>query len=78
MAASKNLSPEQRSERARQAALAMHAQGKTNTDGARAAWFARFERDVDPEGVLSEDERACRAVAAMKAHVARRKAGGPA
>ena len=48
----------------------MHAQGKTNTGAATAARRARFERQVDPDGVLSPEERAKRAHHAMKAHMA--------
>ena len=42
-------------------AHALHAQGKTNTEPAREAFFARFERQVDPEGILSDSERLKRA-----------------
>lgn len=47
------------------------AKGKTNTLPARQAFDARFEKEVDPEGVLSPPERAKRALAARKAHFAR-------
>jgi hypothetical protein len=46
----------------------MHAKGGTNTKPARAAWEARFEREVDPDGTLSPTQRARRAAAAEKAH----------
>jgi hypothetical protein len=55
------------------------------TAPARAAFDARFEQQVDPDGVLSQDERARRADHARRAHfqrlalksaVARRKAAG--
>jgi hypothetical protein len=71
VAASKNLTPEQRSLRARIAGRAAAAQGKTNVKPARAAWLARFERQVDPDGTLPADVRAKRAHHAMKAHMTR-------
>ena len=42
-------------------AAALHSQGKTNTQAAREAFNNRFEREVDPEGVLPEAERQKRA-----------------
>ncbi|WP_243407332.1 hypothetical protein [Frankia canadensis] len=39
------------------------------TAPARAAALARFETQVDPDGVLSADERARRAEYAFKAHM---------
>lgn len=62
------LTPEQRSQQARFAAHAQHAQGKTNTTAARAAFYERFEREVDPNGVLAPEERARRAEHARKAY----------
>lgn len=53
----------------------------------RRAFLARFEHQVDPDGVLTPEERAIRATHLMKAHFqrlalksaqARRKAGGAA
>ena len=41
------------------------------TAPARAAAFARFEREVDPDGVLSPAERARRAESARKAYFTR-------
>lgn len=41
------------------------------TAPARAGFLARFERQVDPEGVLDPKVRAERAESAMKAHMAR-------
>lgn len=41
------------------------------TAAARAALLARFERDVDPDGVLSPGERAARAESARRAFYAR-------
>ena len=63
------LTPEQRTMRARCAAHAMHAQGKTNTKPATDASAARFEREVDPDGVLPPDERARRVEHARKAYM---------
>ncbi len=60
--------PHERVLRARIAAHAMHAQGKTNTAPARAAFRDRFERQVDPDGTLTADERARRAEHARKAY----------
>jgi len=44
---------------------------KETTKNGRAAFLARFEQDVDPERVLSGEERARRAEAARHAHFAR-------
>ena len=63
------LTPEQRTLRARKAAYARAAQGKVDTAPATAASMARFEREVDPEGVLSSAERAKRAEGARKAYM---------
>lgn len=41
------------------------------TAAARRAFMARFERQVDPEGMLSAEERAARADHALRAHMAR-------
>ncbi len=38
---------------------------------ARAGFMAKFEREVDPDGVLAPEERARRADAARRAHMAR-------
>lgn len=65
------LSPEQRSLRARIGAHALHAKvadPKAHTAPARAAFLDRFDRQVDPDGVLSPDERARRAEHARKAY----------
>ncbi len=40
------------------------------TRHARSAFLARFERDVDPEGVLDESERLRRAQTARRAYFA--------
>ena len=69
-----NLTPEQRSLRAR---LAAHTKWSACSDPvaatapARAAFSARFERQVDPDGALPPAERARRAEHLRKAHFAR-------
>ena len=68
-----SLSPAERSLRARLAAYAMHARHdvrRTSANG-RAAFLARFEREVDPDAVLEPSERQRRAQSARKAHFAR-------
>ncbi|SVE22931.1 uncharacterized protein METZ01_LOCUS475785, partial [marine metagenome] len=45
-------------------AAALHAQGKTNTGPATRAAMRRFEKQVDPDGTLSPEERAKRAAQA--------------
>jgi hypothetical protein len=55
--------------RARVAGLSAHAQGKTNTAPARKAFLDRFERQVDPEGQLTPQERYKRAEQAKRAHM---------
>jgi hypothetical protein len=64
-----SLSPSQRRLRAQAAAYAMHAQGKTNTRPATAAQLARFEREVDPDGLLDPVERARRAEFARRSYM---------
>jgi hypothetical protein len=70
---SSGLSPSQRSIRARLAAHQMHARhdGREVTANARKAFVERFERQVDPDGVLPVAERQRRAEHAMRAHMAR-------
>ena len=63
------LSAEQRSLRARIGAYALHAKGGTSTQAATAAFLSRFEREVDPDGLLSPEERRRRATFARKAHM---------
>ena len=41
------------------------------TSPARAAFLARFERQVDPDGLLTPDERRTRAARALRAHMIR-------
>ncbi|WP_432050270.1 hypothetical protein [Verrucosispora sp. NA02020] len=48
------------------------------TAPARTAFIARFERQVDPEGVLPLDERRKRAESAKKAHMLRLAAASAA
>jgi hypothetical protein len=57
--------------RARMAAHLLHAQisdEAEHTAPARAAFLSRFEREVDPEGILDPQERARRAEHAKKAY----------
>lgn len=58
--------------RGRMGAHALHAKydSREVTAPARAAFFARFEREVDPENVLPEAERRRRAEHARKAYYA--------
>jgi hypothetical protein len=88
--ASTSLTPEQRRLRASIAAHTSWAKTEdpsARTRNARAAFDERFEREVDPEGVLPPEERAKRAKNARKAYFAKlafesakarraRKAGG--
>lgn len=69
MGASKSLTPAERSLRARAAAFALHAAGGTSTKAATAAFIARWDRVVDPEGKLDPAERARRAHWALRAHM---------
>ncbi len=64
------LTPAERSLRGRAAAHQLHAthDSRELTAPARAAFLARFEREVDPDGVLPEPERLRRAEHARKAH----------
>lgn len=62
------LTADQRTQRSRVAAYAMHAQGKTNTAPARAAMRRKFELQVDPDGVLPPEELAKRVEYARKAY----------
>ncbi len=55
--------------RARAAAYAQHAQGKTNTGPATAGQLKRFEVEVDPDGLLTSEERARRAEFARKSYM---------
>ena len=71
MSKSLSLTPAQRAVRARQGAYALHAQvtdPTAHTAPARAAFLDRFEREVDPDGVLVPEERSRRAAHARKAY----------
>lgn len=72
-AAHSSLTPEQRSQRAKIAARARWANSDTEkgTRPAREAFLARFEAQVDPDGVLDPRERARRAESAKRAHFQR-------
>lgn len=68
-----SLSASQRSQRA---AIAAHtkwskADRTEGTSAARAAFLERFEREVDPDGVLDPVTRAQRAESAKRAHFQR-------
>ena len=65
------LTPEQRTLRARLAAHTMHsrvADERAHTAPARAAFNARWEKEVDPDGILPPAERSRRAEHARKAY----------
>lgn len=68
-----SLTAAQRSQRARLAAHSRWSQcdRSAGTQPARDAFMARFEREVDPERVLSPDERARRATSARRAYFQR-------
>lgn len=70
---SSGMFPSQRTLQARLAAYAMHARhdGREVTANARKAFTERFEREVDPDGVLPVAERQRRAEHAMRAHMTR-------
>jgi hypothetical protein len=73
-AAQSASSPARRALRARMAAHHLHARivdEAAHTAPARAAFLGRFEREVDPEGVLDPRERARRAQHARKAYFLR-------
>lgn len=65
--------PEERVLQARMAAHVLHARydSRALTAPARAAFLARFEREVDPQGELTPDERERRAAHARRAHFQR-------
>jgi hypothetical protein len=73
MPGNSGLTPEERSLRARMGGYAVSAKHDTReiTKPAREAFMARFERQVDPDGVLPEAERQRRAEAAKKLHFQR-------
>jgi hypothetical protein len=67
------LLSEDRITTARIAAHAMHAKhdSRKTTAASRAAFFQRFENEVDPDRTLPEAERLKRAEHARKAHMYR-------
>ncbi|HEY1119933.1 MAG TPA: hypothetical protein VGE43_19615 [Acidimicrobiales bacterium] len=68
-----DLTPEERALRARLASHTSWARTPdraARTQAARDASFARFERQVDPDGQLAPEERRRRAENARKAHMA--------
>lgn len=69
--AKEDLTPEQRVQRARLGGLSTAARHdpKDYTAAAHAGFLAKFEREVDPDGVLPESERRRRAEAARKLHM---------
>jgi hypothetical protein len=74
VAASTNLTPEQRSLRAKLAANTRWSQdGDRKGAGkrAQAGLLAKFVDQVDPDRILPEDERTRRALAARRAHMQR-------
>jgi len=64
--------PQEMARRGRIGAYRLHAthDPRETTKAARAAFLARFEREVDPDGTLAPEERARRAEAARKAYFA--------
>ncbi|MDI3402494.1 hypothetical protein [Streptomyces cavernicola] len=68
------MTPEQHRMRAQIAAHTLWANcndPSAHTEPARRAFLERFEREVDPDGVLTADERLRRAEHARKAHFKR-------
>jgi len=67
------VNPSERILRARLGAYTLHSRYDTRetTAAARAAFMDRFEREVDPDGRLSVEERQRRAAAARKAYFTR-------
>jgi hypothetical protein len=65
--------PGQRALRARLAAYVLHSKRdpRETTAKARATFLARFEQQVDPDGVLEPAERRRRADHALRAHMTR-------
>ena len=68
-----SLTPAEAALRGRLGAYALHAKydSRETTQKARSTFLSRFEREVDPDGVLPEAERARRAEYARKAHMSR-------
>lgn len=65
------MTPKERSLRSRLGGLTTAARGRVNTAPARAAFLARFEAEVDPDGTLAAADRARRAEAARKLYFGR-------
>ncbi|HXH56555.1 hypothetical protein [Iamia sp.] len=67
-----NLSPTERSLRARHAALTRwsHTDSAEASEAARRRQLDRYEHEVDPDGLLDPAERTRRADRARKAHMA--------
>jgi hypothetical protein len=67
------MTPAESSLRSGMVAYRLHASHdpKKTTAAARATFLSRFEREVDPDGVLQPDERRRRAAAARKAYFQR-------
>lgn len=67
------MTPAERSLRGRLGAYVVHSRydSRELTKPARAAFDSKFERDVDPDGILPTEERLRRAEMARKAHFAR-------
>jgi hypothetical protein len=65
--------PAERTLQARMAAHLMHARNDSRVTSApgRTAFLVRFEREVDPDGILDPEERARRAEQARSAYFAR-------
>jgi hypothetical protein len=68
-----DLSPSERTLRARLAAHTLHAKRdpRQTTAKSRAAFLARFEREVDPDRALDPTERRRRAMQARRAYFTR-------
>jgi hypothetical protein len=68
-----DLSPSERTLRARLAAHTLHAKrdSRQTTANGRAAFLARFEREVDPDSALDPTERHRRAMYARRAYFTR-------
>ena len=68
-----HFDPNEMAQRGRIGAYVLHSKHdpKETTAKARETFLARFEREVDPEGVLPEAERLRRAEAARKAYFAK-------
>jgi hypothetical protein len=67
------MTPGERTLRARAAAYEMHAKHGSRKAAVKgqAALLAKFERQVDPDGLLTPEERRRRALHARRAHMVR-------